>query len=207
MQHSKPQKPKSSKSNSSRQNNLSKGVVRIIGGEMRGRKLHFSTVAGLRPTLDRIRETVFNWLARDIAESRCLDLFAGSGALGFEAISRGAAQLTMVEASSKVTRDLKANCQLLKANNIKVINLEAKKFLQTTEQQFDLVFLDPPFGKGLLDETIQLLEPKLNPNALIYIEQESSASPFIPGGNLSQIKLKKTGSFSYALYQYTVLKS
>jgi 16S rRNA (guanine966-N2)-methyltransferase len=196
MQHSKPKKP-----NLSKQNNQTKGVVRIIGGSMRGRKLHFSTVAGLRPTLDRIRETLFNWLARDIYNAKCLDLFAGSGALGFEAASRGAAQVTMVDASAKVTKDIESNRQLVNANNIQVVNLNAEKFLQTTEAVFDLVFLDPPFGKNVLATTLQALLPKLAPNALIYIEQESALSPFVPSDQYKQLKFKKTGSFSYALYQ------
>jgi 16S rRNA (guanine966-N2)-methyltransferase len=196
MQHS-----KRKKAGSSMQNNLSKGVVRIIGGQMRGRKLHFSTVAGLRPTLDRIRETLFNWLARDINNAQCLDLFAGSGALGFEAASRGAAQVVMVEASAKVIVDLKRNCKLLNVDNIKLVNLEAAKFLETSNQKFDLVFLDPPFGKDMLAKTLELLQPKLAPNALVYIEQESSDSPFIPDKHWQQLKFKQTASFSYALYQ------
>lgn len=179
----------------------SNGVIRIIGGNMRGRKLKFSDSEGLRPTLDRIRETLFNWLARDIYNSHCLDLFAGSGALGFEAASRGAKQVTMVELSAKVTKDLKSNCQLLKAGNIEVVNQPADRFLQMTQQKFDLVFLDPPFGKNLLKETLERLVPNLVPDALIYIEQEHASFPFVPGQKWQQLKFKKTASFSYALYQ------
>lgn len=177
------------------------GVVRIIGGSMRGRKLRFSTVDGLRPTLDRVRETLFNWLAHDISHCQCLDLFAGSGALSFEAISRGASSVLMVEKSQKVAKNLKQNCELLQIKNCKVTNLAADKFLQTNQQKFDLVFLDPPFGKDLLADTLNNLQPHLNDDALIYIEQEKSNQEFVPEPTWQQLKYKKTGSFSYALYQ------
>lgn len=176
------------------------GVVRIIGGNMRGRKLHFATVSGLRPTLDRIRETLFNWLARDIVESQCLDLFSGSGALGFEAVSRGAMDVTLVEASAKVSRDLKSNIENLSINNAKVVNMEAARFLSLNKKKFDLVFLDPPFGKGLLGEVFDDLKPHLAPDAIVYVEQEISSGSFEPGADWEQLKYKKTGSFSYALY-------
>ena len=179
------------------------GVLRIIDGSMRGRKLRFNTVDGLRPTLDRVRETLFNWLAKDISQCHCLDLFAGSGALSFEALSRGAPSVFIVEKSPKVSKDLKHNCQLLQVANAKVINLEASKFLKTNQQKFDLVFLDPPFGKGLLADTLKNLIPHLNSQALVYIEQEKSEQEFLPQLPWQQIKYKKTGSFSYALYQLT----
>jgi len=198
MHQSKPQKALGKKSAPA-----SSGIVRIIGGTMRGRKLRFHTVDGLRPTLDRVRETLFNWLARDIAGSRCLDLFAGSGALGFEAASRGAKSITLVERSAKVARDLKNNCQLLSADNIHVINQEAARFLTTNEEKFDLIFLDPPFGQGLLNRLFDDLLPHLNANALVYIEQEKNEQTFVPNSNWTQLKFKTTGSFSYALYQLT----
>ena len=168
---------------------------------MRGRKLRFQTVNGLRPTLDRVRETAFNWLARDIGGSRCLDLFAGSGALGFEAASRGAEHVTLVEQSNKVAKDLKSNQQLLKADNISVINTDCIRFLKQNQEKFHLVFLDPPFGKGLLQSSFELLTPHLTDDALLYIEQENSEQEFRPGSPWLQLKYKNTGSFSYALYQ------
>ena len=177
------------------------GVVRIIGGQMRGRKLQFNPAEGLRPTLDRIRETLFNWLARDIQGSRCLDLFAGSGALGFEAASRGAALVSMIELNPGVANDLRANCQLVNVNNVKVVNLAADKFLQTNTEKYDVIFLDPPFGQGLLAETMLNLSNSLNPQALLYIEQETTQEPYQPGENWLPLKSKKTASFSYALYQ------
>ena len=192
---------KQKNSSVNKQNNLSKGLVRIIGGEMRGRKLHFRPIEGLRPTLDRIRETLFNWLARDITNSHCLDLFAGSGALGFEALSRGASRITLVEQSKKVVDDLMVNCQRLDSNNIKIVNLEALKFLQSTDLKFNIVFLDPPFGNNLLEKTVSALIPRLSENALIYIEQENSETPFEPDDRWQKLKYKNTGNFSYALYQ------
>jgi len=192
---------KTIKSKFKAQANQSNGEVRIIGGQMRGRKLKFSGSQGLRPTLDRIRETLFNWLARDIDGSHCLDLFAGSGALGFEAASRGAEKVTLVEKSSKVSQDLKSNCQLIKADNIQVVNFSAEQFLQSNQQKYDLIFLDPPFGQDLLDQTMLLLADSLAANALLYIEQEKSPQVFIPDDSWLQLKFKQTGSFCYALYQ------
>jgi len=168
---------------------------------MRGRKIRFDAAEGLRPTLDRIRETLFNWLARDIGNSNCLDLFAGSGALGFEAASRGASNVTLVEQNAKVAKSLEQNCQLLKVNNVTVANQSAELFLTQTTEKFDLVFLDPPFAKNLLPATLIKLSPCLAENALLYIEQEHSPNIFIPGEPWQQLKLKSSGSFSYGLYR------
>lgn len=187
-----------------KKNSQDRGVVRIIGGSMRGRKLHFSTVDGLRPTLDRIRETVFNWLARDIGQSQCLDLFSGSGALGFEAASRGAERVTMVENSAKVVNDLRSNAQILSCSNIQVIQSTAIQFLQENKARFDIVFLDPPFGKGMLAEIFDNIKEHLNPDAVIYVEQEKSASAYEPDADWNVIKLKRAGSFSYGLYQLKI---
>lgn len=176
------------------------GVVRIIGGTMRGRKIRFAGGEGLRPTLDRIRETVFNWLARDIGGRKCLDLFSGSGALGFEAISRGAAEVCFVEKSKSAAKSLQENCQLLKLDNAKIIQADAQSFLSKNRTTFDLVFLDPPFGKDLLQATFDKLLPHLSEEALIYIEQEKSQDEFIPDSSWQQLKYKSTGSFSYGLY-------
>lgn len=126
--------------------------LRIIGGEWRGRKLRFPDAPNLRPTPDRVRETIFNWLAPMIQGAHCLDLFAGSGALGLEALSRGAALTTFVDSHKKVTQELKNHIETLNANaRAKVFSMDGVKFLtqdkfQTTEvKQYDLVFLDPPY--------------------------------------------------------------
>lgn len=178
-----------------------KGEVRIIGGTLRGRKIHFPDGDGLRPTLDRIRETLFNWLARDIAGSCCLDLFSGSGALGFEAASRGAKQVVLVEKNSLASQALQANISRFGLTSIALVNQSAESFLAATTTLFDLVFLDPPFGQGLLPATLDLLMPHLTPDAIVYIEQEFSQTPFVPGADWTQLKSKKTSRFIYELYQ------
>ncbi|WP_196139071.1 16S rRNA (guanine(966)-N(2))-methyltransferase RsmD [Aliikangiella sp. G2MR2-5] len=186
---------------STSQSKHQKGVVRIIGGEMRGRKIHFSQVSGLRPTLDRIRETLFNWLAHSIHGATCLDLFAGSGAIGFEAASRGAKKVTLVEKHRKVVSQLKENASKLQTNTVYVVQDDASDFLKRNKEEFNLVFLDPPFNQGLLSETFNALVPHLSPDAIVYIEQERSEQAFVPPTPWQTLKFKQTGSFSYALYQ------
>ena len=146
--------------------------VRIIGGELRGRRLAFPDVDGLRPTGDRIRETLFNWLQPVIAGARCLDLFAGSGALGFEAASRGAGRVVMLDADARVIAALKANVSALGLDNVEVQRGAAPAWLEGAAQPFDVVFLDPPFGQGLLAPCCALLESRgwLAPQARVYLE-------------------------------------
>ena len=177
------------------------GVVRIIGGTMRGRKLRFSAAQGLRPTLDRVRETLFNWLTPEIANSRCLDLFAGSGAIGFEACSRSAKQVFMVEKNAKVAQELRENLKRLNAEQAKIINRDAFSFLNSNQEKFDLVFLDPPFGEGMLNQLMEQIAQHLSTDGLVYIEQESSDTEYQPSEKWEQVKFKKTSSFSYALYR------
>lgn len=157
----------------------SHAVLRIIGGEWRSRKLAFPEIEGLRPTPDRVRETLFNWLQGVTPGARCLDLFAGSGALGLEALSRGAASTTFVDQSSEVVRQLRANLQSLKCQQAEVVTANAVDWLQArqtdAEARFDLVFLDPPFRQDLIPVMAQLLESRnlLAANAVIYIETEA----------------------------------
>ncbi len=131
---------------------------------------------GLRPTPDRVRETLFNWLQHDIITAYCLDLFAGSGALGLEALSRGAARTVLVEKSATATQQLEAHLRTLSCDNAAIVHLSAEQFLQhgPGDARYDVVFLDPPFGKGLIATCTQLLEEKnwLTPNARIYLENE-----------------------------------
>ena len=176
-----------------------KSQVRIIGGSMRGRKISFSAGEGLRPTLDRIRETLFNWLTANIQETDCLDLYAGSGALGIEAISRGAKSVTLVDASKQVTENLKENLKSLSIENAKVINQKAEQFLGSNQQLFDLVFLDPPFDKGMLDLILDQIKPHLSKHALIYVEQENASSTIDFDAQWRIIKSKKTSRFCYSL--------
>lgn len=182
------------------------GIVRIIGGTMRGRKLNFHAVDGLRPSLDRIRETLFNWLQKDITDSYVLDLFAGSGALGFEAISRHAKHVTLVEKNKQVSQTLKKNCQQLNINNIDVINDDAIYFLNNHKnKKYDIIFLDPPFGKKLLEKVFPLIESVMNDKCLVYIEQEKSNNEFKPPTQFEALKYKQTSRFSYALYQFQII--
>lgn len=150
-------------------------TLRIIGGKWRSRKIDFIPLKGVRPTTDAIRETLFNWLAPNIVDANCLDLFAGSGALGFEALSRGAKHVVMVDASIKIIANLKKNAQTLTASNVAFYLAKIPNQInKISPQVFDIVFLDPPFHQDLLKATIEKLEHSdyLAPNALIYIEAE-----------------------------------
>lgn len=177
------------------------GQIRLIGGQWRGRKLPVLNSIGLRPTGDRIKETLFNWLMFDIRQTRCLDLFAGSGSLGFEALSRGASEVVLVEKDTPVARQLVKNLASLAQAKGQVLNQDALQFLESAAQPFDVVFLDPPFHQQLLSQACQLLEANgwLSDNAKIYIEREQVA-PLLPP-NWQLLKDKKAGQVSYQLYQ------
>ena len=148
------------------------GKIRIISGENKGRRLQFPAVVGLRPTPERIRETLFNWLMPYITDSICLDLFAGSGALGFEALSRGANSTTFVEANKFAAQCLENNIQRLNLSHASVYNQDSIKYLKHSRVQFDIVFLDPPFNSNLLDTTIDLINQNqlIRDNAWVYLE-------------------------------------
>ncbi len=165
--------------NSAKRNKKGPNTLRIIGGEWRSRKLQFLDAPGLRPTPDRIRETLFNWLQGSIYDSNCLDLFAGSGAIGLEALSRGAESVDFVEKNASASEQLNSNLKLLK-NDSTVFKMDALSFLDkhSAEQPYDIIFLDPPYRKGLLDKSLELLSTKalINENTLIYLEHESEES-------------------------------
>ena len=151
--------------------------LRIIGGQFRGRKLTFPAAPGLRPTPDRVRETLFNWLQSPLAGGRCLDLFAGSGALGLEALSRGAAAVTFVEANAAAVRELRATLVRFGVGDAAEVQATtAERFLQTPGAAFDVVFLDPPFASGLLPTTAAALERGafVASGAFVYIETAAS---------------------------------
>ncbi len=151
--------------------------LRVIGGEFGGRRLHFPDGRGLRPTADRVRETLFNWLQGELHGRRVLDLFAGSGALGIEALSRGAAHVVFVERAKAAVSQLRENLALLRAQpRAEVVQDEALRWLTRDRQVFDLVLLDPPFADGLLPDVCEALEQggHLAENAWIYLEQDAS---------------------------------
>lgn len=177
--------------------------VRIIAGRWRGRRIRFAHDPGIRPTPDRVRETLFNWLRDDVHEARCLDLFAGSGALGFEALSRGAAHVTFVEHSAAAAAAIRVTLELLGGAG-EVVQADAVRWLAQPAARpgaFDLVFLDPPFGKGWLPKVLDLLAaaPWLAPAARIYLECERAAgTPQLPPG-WHMLKSKFAGEVGYHL--------
>lgn len=179
--------------------------LRIIGGQWRGHKLHFADVEGLRPTGDRVRETLFNWLAPVISGAHCLDLFAGSGALGFEALSRGADHVILVEKDTAATTLLKQNGALLKTERAQVIQTDASQWLNTftPEKPFDVVFLDPPFAADLLQPCCDLLQRSglLFKNSLVYIETDRHQSPPITPPTWDLFREKTAGQVCYRLYR------
>lgn len=180
-------------------------TLRLIGGTWRSRKLTFREIPGLRPTPDRVRETLFNWLAPVIAGARCLDLFAGSGALGLEALSRGAGETWFVEADVPTANTLRRNLQVLDASNGKVIAGDAMGFLtQPPAQPFDIVFLDPPFRQGWLDRVCPILQGEgwIAPGGRIYLEYERENPPTLAGGWHS-LRKKEAGQLCFQLLEKT----
>ncbi|ELY6245305.1 16S rRNA (guanine(966)-N(2))-methyltransferase [Cronobacter universalis] len=178
------------------------GQIRIIGGQWRGRKLPVPDSPGLRPTTDRVRETLFNWLAPYLVGARCLDCFAGSGALGLEALSRYAADATLLEMERGVAQQLQKNLATLKSSAAKVVNTNTLNFLSQNGEPHDIVFVDPPFRKGLLEETLNLLETRgwLAPQALIYVESEvENGLPPVPA-SWQLHREKVAGQVAYRLY-------
>lgn len=144
--------------------------IRIISGQWRRRQIEFPDGEGLRPTPDRLRETLFNWLGQELTGLNCLDLFAGSGALGFEAASRGAIKVTMIELSRSAYQALQANKQVLSASSTQIINSDARQFLSRDAQLYDVIFVDPPFASSLASEILPLLLNRLTPDGLVYLE-------------------------------------
>ncbi len=183
--------------------------IRIIGGDFRGRRLRFPDVAGLRPTADRIRETLFNWLQGRIEGSRCLDLFTGSGALGLEALSRGADRVWFVDLSRQVNKQLHQNLQLLDAEaHAKIITADGLKMLRSPpDKRFHIVFLDPPFAKDCLAEACQLLEDNdwLEKQSWIYLEQDSQRQWEPLPDNWQLYREAKAGQAACRLYRRGII--
>jgi len=178
------------------------GSIRIIAGKHRGRKLPVLMADGLRPTTDRVKETVFNWLMPYMHKAHCLDCFAGAGSLGFEALSRGAEQVTLIELNKAAAKQLQTNKALLKADKLTIKHSDALKFLSNKpEQTFDVVFIDPPFRQNLVSQTALLLtQGWLNKQALIYVEMEAEGEQVLPD-NWQLLKEKLAGQVVYRLYQ------
>jgi 16S rRNA (guanine966-N2)-methyltransferase len=163
--------------------NKAPGKIRIVGGQYKRTPLSVPAIEGLRPTPDRVRETLFNWLGNLVQQKRCLDLFAGTGALGIEAVSRGAASAVLVEANKLACQGIEDTLRRLKdPSNIMLHTKSAEAFLLSARAtpSFDVVFLDPPFGQQWLEKILPRLMPLLSSGALVYVESESSADSLLP---------------------------
>lgn len=182
---------------------MQRGEVRIIAGKWRGRKLKIAPIKDLRPTPDRVRETLFNWLAPTLAGAYCLDPFAGSGVLGFEALSRGAAHVVMIDQSSEVVRLLQAELAKFGADNAEIYCATMPQQLKPVQKPFDIVFLDPPYQHDLLLPTCHYLEQHgyLAPHAYIYLEaKEAVTEAGLPAG-WRLLKNQRAGQVFYHLAQ------
>jgi 16S rRNA (guanine966-N2)-methyltransferase len=176
------------------------GEVRIIGGAWRSRRIAFPASEGLRPTPDRARETVFNWLAAQLPGAACLDLFAGSGAFGFEALSRAAARVVLVEKRLEVVAALRHSREQLGAEQADIVHADAADYLRGPVEAFDIVFIDPPYASGLLGPCAGLLEARgwLKPDAIIYLEAPQGEVPPLPE-SWRLVRSKTAGQVGYHL--------
>lgn len=177
--------------------------IRIIAGDWRGRKLPVAEVDGLRPTGDRVRETLFNWLQLDIRDARCLDLFAGTGALGLEALSRGASEVVFTELDAKAQQQLQANLTTLQPHGGVLKRMAALDLLkQPPATPYDIAFIDPPFALNLWDDTLNALTqaPWLSEHGLIYVEHPKRTAITLPNG-WQERKSKTSGQVTYCLLE------
>jgi 16S rRNA (guanine(966)-N(2))-methyltransferase RsmD len=173
--------------------------VRIIGGTWRSRRIRFPPAADLRPTPDRVRETLFNWLGQDLTGLACLDLFAGSGALGFEAASRGARRVVLVERNRAAYTALLANCRTLDATRVEAVRSDALEFLRADSGKYDVIFLDPPFTAGYAARVLPFVPARMTPDARLYYESaERLAWP--PGWRV--VKDGRAGHVFFQLVQW-----
>lgn len=171
--------------------------VRIIGGRWRSRILRFPPAAQLRPTPDRVRETLFNWLGQRLDGLACVDLFAGSGALGFEALSRGAARVVMVEKDREVAAALRASNQLLEAG-AEIVVADAMAWLAKGGERFDVAFVDPPYASGLQEPAMRALGARLADGARVYVESDR---PLEAPAGWHALRQDRAGAVRYALYE------
>ena len=181
--------------------------IKIIGGQWRSRQIDVLDAQGLRPTPSRVRETLFNWLQADIVNSHCLDLFAGSGALGFEALSRGAKTVVQIERNPLACHVLRKNAQTLATSSIKLQQADAFEYLQTAETRpFDIVFVDPPFFQGFVLQSCDLLERHgwLSGYTKIYIESEHELELTTLSSSWHLLKHKRAGDVMYRLFEFIV---
>jgi 16S rRNA (guanine966-N2)-methyltransferase len=178
----------------------SKGHIRIIAGQYRGRRIRVAARPELRPTPDRVRETLFNWLGQWLDGESCLDLFAGSGALGFEAASRSAQRVVMVDSDRSAFNALQAARELIGARNVELVHGDAFDYLGRTRDEFDVVFLDPPFRQNALPAVLAHLEPRLAKGARVYIEAPTAVRL---SGRWRELKSARAGQVSFQLFQWS----
>ena len=174
--------------------------LRIIGGLWRSRVVRFPDAEGLRPTPDRVRETLFNWLGQRLGGLSCLDLFAGSGALGLEARSRGASRVVMVERDRRVCDALRRAAEELGPEGLEIVNADALAFLGRGADRFDVAFVDPPYASGLAGPALAALAPRLNPGARVYVETPGGFAP--PGPTWSVLREGAAGAVKFALLEF-----
>lgn len=180
-----------------------KNQLRIIGGEWKRRQLPFASIDGLRPTPDRVRETLFNWLMWDVQNAKVLDLCTGSGALSFEALSRGAAEAVLIEPDRTQAKFLMDNLELLRVSKqrVQLKNMTAQQAIPNLKDQFDLIFLDPPYSLDLWQELAELVDPYISNNGLIYIEADRDLAQLKLPSSWQQIKQTKAGTVRGGLYK------
>ena len=178
-----------------------KQTIRIIGGTYRGKKLQFPQIEDLRPTPDRVRETLFNWLMKDVRDARCLDAFAGSGALGLEAFSRGAAKVTFIEQAAPVYANLQNIIGQFATPKLIALKADTLVYLSKLTEQFDIVFLDPPFDADLIPQCLTLIWQNnlIKQGGLVYLESAKTIE--IDALKWRQIKLKQAGRVIYGLFE------
>ncbi len=176
------------------------GRVRIVGGRWRSRLIDVPARPDLRPTPDRVRETLFNWLGQRLEGCACLDLYAGSGALGFEAASRGAARVVMVEADRAVLAVLRRSRERLGADEVEIVAGDALEYLARAGERFDVVFLDPPFRQNALPALLVKLPPRLRPGARAYLEAADAVQAAAPW---RELRCARAGQVSYQLLQWS----
>ena len=173
--------------------------VRIISGIFNGKKLNVLDLEGLRPTPEKVRETIFSWIGNRICQARVLDLFAGSGALGLEAVSRGAASVCLIEKDQKNAANLKSQLKSFKDLNATLINADAINFLENSNDVFDIVFIDPPYKLNLISPSLELLLSRnlITQDSFIYVEMRNGSNETVPGYEI--IKEEVQGQVKYAL--------
>ena len=177
-----------------------RGQVRIVGGVWRSRLINVTGISGLRPTPDRVRETLFNWLGQTLDGLACLDLFAGSGILGFEAASRGAASVTLIERDSRAHAALRRNAEKLMATQVEIMQGDALEFLVSTTRQFNVAFADPPYRQGLIERAMPLLSRVMFPGGLVYAEAEM---PLASLAGWHVLKRSRAGQVHFHLFERT----